>query len=811
MRFFSMLFLTIVFPASVSCMLIVKDKKSFAKIVVDSHATPQVKKAALFLQQYIRQSTGATLDIINMPTEDGIMINIGQTTFVKSQKIDLSAIDADGFLLEGFNNKNYVIVGGSDWGTEYGVYEFLERFVGVKWLMPSNIGTVIPQINTLDVPPAKVLENPVYLSRELSPLNITASTPLGMWGRYNRSRGRIDFHHNLAKIFPPSKFATTNPDFYPIIKGKRYVPSSDKDVRWQPNFSAKDLVSVATTQISDYFKANPDAGSFSLGINDSNNFDESPASDKRRSGRKNYVGFEDRSDDYFSWVNAVVSNVQKSYPDKKFGLLAYNNIAEPPASIPVNPGVIPFITYERMRWANPALRKEGEEITLKWQKTVPMIGWYDYAYGSSYLLPRVWFHEMQDYLKWGAAHNVKYYYAELYPDWGDGPKGWVLTKLLWNPARNVDSLLNVWYTNAVGKPAAPSLQEFYAIWEKYWTKDIYSSAHSKWYMADVQFLPYSDLTYLLDVPDSYITRCDDLMNNLVKLAGSNQQKMFAGKIAEMWTYYKSSISAYKVKDRLKNFEVRSKAPSSAFFDTIRIGLGASQERLKLLDRIKGDSTIGNFLVGPHMQGKDWNNDIMTQISSLSKDNSRIQALMSSLSANSDDKDVQRFAKSYIKSYEGASTPIIANSSFEDGLTGWNSWLADAGKGKYSVVADIHHSGNKSLLVSGIRRGGPNQVVTATAGSYYAVTNCYVPSDYKKGTAQLVIQVLDSDGKVLDNTPSISPVNIKLIPSQWSNVRFPFELPAKDNGGYKLRFIIQLDGFDPDGRIYIDDSGIFKVQ
>jgi len=811
MRLFSLLFFTLVFPLSVSSMVIVKDRKPLAKIVVDVNAGPQIKKAALLLQKYIQQSTGATLDIVNTPTADAIMINIGQTDFVKGQHINISAIDEDGFLLEGLNDKNYVIVGGSDWGTEYGIYDFLERFVGVKWLMPSDIGTIVPKVSTLDIKPAKILENPVYLSRELSPLNITADNPLGKWGRYNRSRGRINFHHNLANIFPPSKFTKSNPEFYPMVKGKRYLPSNDQDIRWQPNFSANDLVSAATSQILDYFKSHPAASSFSLGINDSDNFDESPGSDQRRSGRKNYVGFEDRSEDYFTWVNAVIKNVHKTYPDKKFGLLAYSNIAEPPASIAIDPSVIPFIAAERMRWANPTIRKTGEEMNLKWEKAVPALGWYDYDYGSSYLIPRVWFHEMQDYLKWGANHHVKYYYGELYPDWGEGPKGWVLSKLLWNPNRNVDSLLNVWYNNAVGVAAAPKLQEFYAIWEKHWTKDIYSSEHASWYMANVQFLPFSDLTYLLDVPDSYITRCDNLMAGTLKLAGNEQQKAFAAKIGEMWDYYKESVTAYKVKGKLKAFDHKNESPSPAFFDSVKTGLTAAQKRLVLLDKIKADSTIGNFIAYPHMEGKTWNTDILTQMGSLSNDNKDIQKRMSSLATQSDDKEVQRFAKAYTKSYEGTARNLMANNSFESGLTSWLFWVADPNKGKYSIASDNHLSGSKSLLVTGIQRGGPNQTVSADAGTYYATAHCYVPADYTKGTAQLVVQVLDGSGNVLtNNNLSIPPVNIKLIPGQWSSVRCPFELPASDNGSYKLRLIIQLNGFDPDGKIYIDDAGILKV-
>jgi len=97
-----------------------------------------------------------------------------------------------------------------------------------------------------------------------------------------------------------------------------------------------------------------------------------------------------------------------------------------------------------MRWANETLLQAGHDRTLAWNKVAPVLGWYDYAYGLCYMVPREWFHVMQKYLSWGAAHNVKYYYAELYPNWGEGPRAWVLSKLLWNPGQNVDPLLHGW-------------------------------------------------------------------------------------------------------------------------------------------------------------------------------------------------------------------------------------------------------------------------------------------------------------------------------------------------------------------------------
>ena len=105
---------------------------------------------------------------------------------------------------------------------------------------------------------------------------------------------------------------------------------------------------------------------------------------------------------------------------------------------------------------------------------------------------------------------MKYYYAELYPNWGEGPKPWILSKLLWNPNRNVDSLLNIWYVKTAGKKAAPKLKEFYAIWEKFWTKDILDLKWSINRKANV-YLNFDDLGYLNYVPVNYVKKSNSLI------------------------------------------------------------------------------------------------------------------------------------------------------------------------------------------------------------------------------------------------------------------------------------------------------------
>lgn len=533
-------------------MVVVKRNLPKSIIVISDSASEQIRDAAGFLQAHIQKSTGATLPIAGKSRAGMNSIHIGNTGYVKARNFYTGHLDEDGFLFHHSDDQNFIILGGSDWGTEFGIYSFLERFLDIQFLIPSSLGTVIPRYRDLFLPKISIYENPVYLSRQLAPVYIM-DNDLGYWGRSNKLRGRIAFTHNLLNLYDPKEFGKTNPEFYP----GRVIP---QDILWQPDFSAKNIADTGAAKIIRFFKANPNESSYSLGINDSPDFDQSRTSLKRRKGTKNYLGMEDVSDDYFNWANEVVTKVTKVFPDKLFGLLAYSNVAEPPSSgIGVHPNIVPFITYERLQWADSSRKRQGHELNNAWQKEAEMIGWWDYAYGYNYLVPRVWFHQMQDYLQWGAKNKVNYYFAELYPNWGEGPKPWLQSKLLWNPDYNVDSLLNLWYRNFAGEKAAPKLKEYYEIWELFWTQDILKS---DWNTNNRQYLNFFDVSYLNDVPKTYINRSDLLIDQAYKLAETDLQKARVSKLRDMWKLYRMAVIIYQSKSvsKQKMQEYLSKSP-----------------------------------------------------------------------------------------------------------------------------------------------------------------------------------------------------------------------------------------------------------
>jgi hypothetical protein len=145
------------------------------------------------------------------------------------------------------------------------VYEFLERYIGVRWLMPGAAGEFIPAHKKLSVLARNIKGKPAFASRLLSGLK---GPEQYLWARHNRMHGQIKFHHNLFNLFPPAIYTKTHPEFFPVIKGNRYLPKDSVEHAWQPCFSVPGIVEESVKNVCDYFAKHPEEMSYSLGVND---------------------------------------------------------------------------------------------------------------------------------------------------------------------------------------------------------------------------------------------------------------------------------------------------------------------------------------------------------------------------------------------------------------------------------------------------------------------------------------------------------------------------------------------------------------
>ena len=368
MRCTSMLFLVLVWSSlagatqTLSAVLLADKGIALATIVIDADATQRMKEAAQTLADYLQRSTGSKFAISDQPelvssSHAIVFLTVKSDNFSPSSSI-LPTKDA--FNIEFPNAQSIVISGVSDIGVEFGVYDFLERFLGVRWLFPGEIGIHVPQLDKVKVLFKNIVGTPRYQMRLLSGLKTKEALE---WAAKNRMNNMgIKFHHNLANLFPVEIYAKSHPEFFPVINGKRFIPKPGEKSRWQPCFSAPGLVDEAVKRIINYFEKNPDEISFSLGVNDNGGYCNCSRCLSIISGSKNYVNSTDYSVLYYRWANKVAEGVLRKFPDKWFGCIAYREVGSPPLNFNLHPKIIPFIVYDRIKWVDKNSENEGKKI-----------------------------------------------------------------------------------------------------------------------------------------------------------------------------------------------------------------------------------------------------------------------------------------------------------------------------------------------------------------------------------------------------------------------------------------------------------------
>ncbi len=766
-------------------------------VIVPGDRNPARLATAKLLQGLVKQSTGQELPVADDPA-GRTAIRLGPTP-----SVSLAGLDEDGFVLRGLDARTYVVAGPTEWGTEFGVCEFLERYVGVRWLLPGADGCDVPQRERLEVPPDEVRQQPVFFSRLLSGLRGPAQ---GEWARRNRMHGRVSFHHNLLNLFPASRYTKTHPEFFPVYGGQRYLPTKDDDHTWQPNFAAPGIAAEGARNIKEFFRTHPDVTSYSLGINDTHRFDESPESLARETGRKNFLGQRDVSDSYYSWCNEVVTEVLKEYPDKWFGLLAYNNVVEPPTRVKLHPRLIPYMTYDRHKWIHDEVRAHGEELTRRWQAMSPTLGWYDYTYGSPYLLPRVYPHQMARYLKFGRDHGVRAHYAEIYPNWGEGPKPYVFLKLQWNPDADVDALLDDWYRRCVGPEAAPLLAEYYAIWERFWTVDV---LRSKWFTVSGQYLNFAAPGYLADAKESDVRRSRELLDQCLAKAQTPPQKARAALLRDAFAYYEASAIAYQADAAARGRTIRTETDAAALLERAEERTAMGQRRLQLLEQWRDHPVLAHPLSASQyggVSGTNWGTGSIWQVYDWIARSATVRARVEALAARREGSLAEQ-ARTVLQVVDGRAKRLNPNPSFEDGVAPWGLWVASTGAVKLTTAAA--HTGKSAVLCDGLARGGPHQTVPIRPGRYVSVASFLIPEGQQStGTVAVAATMRGDDDK---NLPS-PLTEVTPTPGTWVTIACPLTVPEKVNQVKVTRALLVaiINGFKPGEKVYVDDLALYQA-
>jgi len=148
-------------------LVLAKDGRSHYRIVVPDGKSSAVDYAAAELQRFLRDISGARLEIITeQQAGSGPAILLGASRRVEKTGLIAEAkkLTGDGVLVKTVGN-DIVLLGHGDRGQLNSVYTFLERFLGCRFLAYDC--TVTPKKNVLTLPQIDYSYSPPFIYREV--------------------------------------------------------------------------------------------------------------------------------------------------------------------------------------------------------------------------------------------------------------------------------------------------------------------------------------------------------------------------------------------------------------------------------------------------------------------------------------------------------------------------------------------------------------------------------------------------------------------------------------------------------------------
>lgn len=450
---------------------LVEAGKSGHVIYLAAEAPGTVKQAAADLQEYLERATGAKLAIVSEPREP--MICLGDNPALRA-----AGLSPDGLALEAFRvvtrgtnvfifgpdtaDGAYTPQGGTSAGTRNGVAGFLERFVGVRWLMPGAHGDYVPRTASLSLPDTDWTEAPFFLNRRVPYTQENTATTKQWWARQKLGWSLYLHHSHNWHLFSAAELQA-HPEWLPLHGGAR-TPQVSEYSKLCP--SDPGLVQAFADKAIAAFDADPNRKSFSLSPSDGGAWCEC---ERCRAGyEKDPNGELSVTPTILEFYNRVARIVGQKHPDRTLAGYVYAAYVYPPSKpFKLEPNLFlvwaPSFDYGFTLF-RPDMQQRWDALVPQWLKATSNISYYD--------LPNC-LHNRMGAINPPGLKILKFLYPRLKqagmkgvyvygnPAWGyAGPMNYLLAKLAWNPDADVDALFNEYCEKAYGEGAA-EIKQFY--------------------------------------------------------------------------------------------------------------------------------------------------------------------------------------------------------------------------------------------------------------------------------------------------------------------------------------------------------------
>lgn len=444
---------------------LVRDGQPVAVVALPAKPDDSESLAAKVLIDHIKQMSGATLETAAVDAKDvdafiasarkvaRTVIFIGTNAAARTEKLLATKAGIQGsFALK--STDDAVFIAGLGEGVTFGVSEVLEQ-QGVRWFMPGDLGTVIPELKTITVKTQDTVQAPSFPSRWLQMPNkdwqmLVRCGGKAFPGGHGLPAPKVKFDKVSGEI-EPKEYT----DWFSLVKGKRttrqHCLSNPKLLEYVVNDLRERLKKGKTTDIG-------------MGPNDGGGFCECEKCRALDGGDFDPFSHEPSVTDRYIWFfNQVLEKLGDEHKEARIAFYIYHAYMRPPVRWKPNPrimGALAPIGLDRVHgFSNPIAPEKSyaKWLCQEWCKIIPEV--HDRSYWSNLACPGFPFiivHRLRDEIPASHAMGLKGWRVETFPNYGPQlPSMYVAAKLMWDHKTDVDALMKDFSEKFFGPASGP--------------------------------------------------------------------------------------------------------------------------------------------------------------------------------------------------------------------------------------------------------------------------------------------------------------------------------------------------------------------
>ena len=429
-----------------------QNSQPLSRIVIPDPPSDIEKHSAAVLQKYLREISGAELPIVSDQTAAKRNdIYLGKVNREEINSIDFEKLEEDGFVIQ-TQNKHLLIAGGTEKGTLYGVYHFLEKHLGCR-KYTSKV-SFVPRMNSIAVQNIDDEEIPVFKFRTVYYLDAFNQSfrewhGLDSNGTLGTESDWGSWCHTMGSLVPPEKYLDSHPEFYSMRKGQRTGELFHNN-RSEVCFTHEGVLTATCENLAARIEKNPSPKYWSVSQMDNAEYCTCPNCQKAYEEQGSTMGT----------ILPFVNKVAQQFPEKTISTLAYWYSTRPPKHIKPEQNVNIMLCNINSPRHIPI--QEGDSTFSSdleaWAHIHDNMIIWDYVVQFANLLaPFPNLRTLQPNLQYLNQNGVVAMFEQANRDVGGEfceLKAYLFSKLLWDPYQDMDAIMEDFlngYYGAAGK------------------------------------------------------------------------------------------------------------------------------------------------------------------------------------------------------------------------------------------------------------------------------------------------------------------------------------------------------------------------